>query len=91
MNLKFYEDKENENRNSNLINPKFQNEKNFLRSIDDNPSSSTAPPVLLEEIKTKKVFIESTIETLKKEHPNLNSKQLNTRANILWKNRQKLK
>jgi glycosyltransferase involved in cell wall biosynthesis len=94
MNLKFYEDKENENRNSNLINPKLQNEKNFLRSIESESnslSSSMSSPAVVGEIKTKKVFIETMMETLKKEHPNLNSKQLNTRANMLWKNRQKLK
>ena len=40
---------------------------------------------------TKKQFIDSMTEQIRKEHPNLTPKQVNTRANMLWKNRQKLK
>ena len=93
INLKFYDEKENEKMNKDVINPKFQNEQNFIRDVSASvqPSTSGSSNNVVSEIKTKKQFIDSMIEQIRKDHPNLTPKQINTRANMLWKNRQKLK
>jgi len=95
INLKFYEEKEIEKSNKDVINPKLQNEKNFLQNVSAaaTPSTTTGGGGgnVVSEIKTKKQFIDSMTEQIRKDHPNLTPKQINTRANMLWKNRQKLK
>ena len=74
--------------NNNNITPPVQNNTNFS-TITSSSSNSSATKNITYEIITKKKFLEQKIEELKKETPTLTAKQLNTRANMLWKNRQK--
>ena len=103
-NLKFYQEKEFELNNQHILGNNNHSPENHhhqhhhqhqpqpqhqpqSQPHDDNPK--TNKNVVINEILTKKKFIETKIEELRKETPTLNNKQLNTRATMLWKNRQK--
>jgi len=97
-NLKFYQDKEFEMNNQHVLGNSTNNHQTPInstpqQSIQQVPSqinsSSESNRNITYEIITKKKFLETKIEELKKETPSLSSKQLNVRANMLWKNRPK--
>jgi len=46
-------------------------------------------PSIVNEIMTKKQFVDSKMNEIKKDSPNLTDKQIYTRANMLWKNLKK--
>jgi glycosyltransferase involved in cell wall biosynthesis len=76
-NLKFYEDKEaEETMKRGGIVPQYA----YHNQTENN---------VVNEITTKKQFIESKMNDIKKESPNLTDKQIYTRANMLWKNLKK--
>ena len=94
-NLRFYQEKEFEMNNQHILGqnnnntPPVQNNTNFPTTTTSSSSNSSSTKNITYEIITKKKFLEQKIEELKKETPTLTAKQLNTRANMLWKNRQK--
>lgn len=101
-NLKFYQEKEFEMNNQhilgNTINSNQTPINNTQQIIQQNstPGQTSTPAqtsetsqAVINEIMSKKKFIETKIEELKKENPKLSYKQMNSRANMLWKNRQK--
>jgi hypothetical protein len=71
-NLKFYLEKENEMRSQQ---PNQQQRPQINNNIPQIAQS-------------RKQFVEEKMLEIKKEHPNLTPKQINTRANMLWKNKQ---
>jgi hypothetical protein len=44
---------------------------------------------IAEKAQTRKQFVDSQMQIIKSEHPLLTDKQIFTRANMLWKNKQK--
>jgi hypothetical protein len=82
-NLKFYEDKEAEEimKRGGIV-PQYANHHNSSQVQQPNPS-------VVNEIMTKKQFIDSKMNEIKKDSPNLTDKQIYTRANMLWKNLKK--
>ena len=82
-NLKFYEEKEAEEiMNRGGIAPHFAKQ-------NQNQNQNQQQPPIVNEIMTKKQFIDSKMNEIKKECPNLTDKQIYTRANMLWKNLKK--
>ena len=79
-NLKFYEDKEAE---------ETMKRGGIVPQYAYHNQSQNNQPSLVNEITTKKQFIESKMNDIKKECPNLTDKQIFTRANMLWKNLKK--
>jgi glycosyltransferase involved in cell wall biosynthesis len=81
-NLKFYEEKEAE-----LI----MQRGGIVPPPTSQPSVSQIQQnqTLVNEIMTKKKFLETKSIELQKEFPNLTQKQIHTRANMLWKNSRK--
>jgi glycosyltransferase involved in cell wall biosynthesis len=75
-NLKFYLDKENE-----LMGGRMGN----------NPTQAAQQQnqQIAEKAQTRKQFVDSQMQIIKSEHPLLTDKQIFTRANMLWKNKQK--
>ena len=87
QNLKFYEEKEAE-----LIAQRGGIVPKYALSNPPNPSNPNNPQQhqnQVNEIFTKKQFLDSKIIEIRKEFPNLNEKQVNTRANMMWKNSRK--
>ena len=84
-NLKFYEDKEAEEimKRGGIV-PQYANHHNQQQNQFQQPN-----PSVVNEIMTKKQFIDSRMNEIKKESPNLTDKQIYTRANMLWKNLKK--
>ena len=81
-NLKFYEDKEAEEimKRGGIV-PQYAQHHNQPQG-QPNPS-------IVNEIMTKKQFVDSKMNEIKKDSPNLSDKQIYTRANMLWKNLKK--
>jgi glycosyltransferase involved in cell wall biosynthesis len=81
-NLKFYEDKEAEEimKRGGIV-PQYANH--------HNQQQQQPPPSVVNEIMTKKQFVDSKMNEIKKESPTLTDKQIYTRANMLWKNLKK--
>ena len=85
--MKFYEEKEAE-----LIAQRGGIVPKYALSNPPNPSNPNNPQQhqnQVNEIFTKKQFLDSKIIEIRKEFPNLNEKQVNTRANMMWKNSRK--
>ena len=51
------------------------------------PNVQNTKEIVVNNILTKKQFIETKYSELKKDFPNLTDKQLDTRIKLLWKNR----
>ena len=76
-NLKFYLEKEVEITGRNITNPQ----------VSHRPTLQ--PQDVLQVALTRKQFVDEKTAEIQKEHPNLTPKQIFTRANMLWKNKQK--
>jgi len=85
-NLKFYEDKEAEEimKRGGIV-PQYAQHHNQPQNQLPPPQN----PSVVNEIMTKKQFVDSKMNEIKKESPNLTDKQIYTRANMLWKNLKK--
>jgi hypothetical protein len=83
-NLKFYEDKEAEEimKRGGIVPQYAQHHNQPQNQPQQNPS-------IVNEIMTKKQFVDSKMNEIKKDSPNLTDKQIYTRANMLWKNLKK--
>jgi hypothetical protein len=79
-NLKFYEDKEAE---------ETMKRGGIVPQYAYHNQNQSQQPSVVNDITTKKQFIESKMNDIKKESPNLTDKQIYTRANMLWKNSRK--
>jgi glycosyltransferase involved in cell wall biosynthesis len=85
-NLKFYEDKEAEEimKRGGIV-PQYAQHHNQPQ----NQNQPQQNPSIVNEIMTKKQFVDSKMNEIKKDSPNLTDKQIYTRANMLWKNLKK--
>ena len=83
-NLKFYEDKEAEEimKRGGIVPQYAQHHNQPQNQQPQNPS-------IVNEIMTKKQFVDSKMNEIKKDSPTLTDKQIYTRANMLWKNLKK--
>jgi hypothetical protein len=78
-NLKFYLDKEKE-----IIGQRQQQQQVISTQQQQQQNAVTAQAAL-----TRKQFVDEKSLEITKDHPNLTPKQVFTRANMLWKNKNK--
>ena len=81
-NLQFYLEKEREIGERNPTNLDEQiRQRQQQRQQEQHDTTTT-------KIITRKQFVDEKMIEIQKEHPNLTPKQIHTRANMLWKNKQ---
>ena len=66
----------------------YLDKENELMGRMNTPSTATHEQIA-EKAQTRKQFVDSQMQLIKTNHPQLTDKQIFTRANMLWKNKQK--
>jgi hypothetical protein len=88
-NLKFYEDREKRLGINEEVKDEYISVQNNIDNIGDVITAPHPQQISSSQIVTKVQFMNKTIEELQKTNPGLTLKQMTSRANMLWKKRNK--